>query len=129
MPKARGRLPLMTALWYTAGMILPLRDSIPCIHRPYMTWTILAVTSAVFLFQATLTSREFMEVVVEFGLIPAAVADLDRLTGFVTYTFLHSGWWHAISNMWIFWIFADNVEDVMGPWRFLLFYIFPVRIP
>ncbi|SBV91823.1 Rhomboid family protein [uncultured delta proteobacterium] len=104
-------------------MILPLRDSIPCIHRPYMTWAILAVTSAVYLFQAMLPPREFMEVVVEFGLIPAAVAGLDGLGGFVTYTFLHSGWWHAISNMWILWIFADNVEDVMGPWRFLIFYV------
>jgi membrane associated rhomboid family serine protease len=37
--------------------------------------------------------------------------------------FLHGGWSHVIGNMWSLWIFGDNVEDVMGPWRFLVFYL------
>jgi membrane associated rhomboid family serine protease len=37
--------------------------------------------------------------------------------------FLHGGWAHLIGNMWSLWIFGDNVEDVMGPWRFLVFYL------
>ncbi len=37
--------------------------------------------------------------------------------------FLHGGWAHVIGNMWSLWIFGDNVEDVMGPWRFLIFYL------
>jgi membrane associated rhomboid family serine protease len=36
---------------------------------------------------------------------------------FFSYMFLHSGWWHVIMNMWMLWIFADNIEDVMGPGR------------
>jgi membrane associated rhomboid family serine protease len=37
--------------------------------------------------------------------------------------FLHSGWLHIIGNMWTLWIFGDNVEDRMGPIRFLFFYL------
>lgn len=37
--------------------------------------------------------------------------------------FLHGGWFHLISNMWVLFIFGDNVEDRMGHGRFLLFYL------
>ena len=37
--------------------------------------------------------------------------------------FLHAGVLHLASNMWFLWIFGDNVEDRMGPWRFLVFYV------
>jgi len=37
--------------------------------------------------------------------------------------FIHAGWFHLISNMWILFIFADNVEDRMGSASFLLFYL------
>jgi len=37
--------------------------------------------------------------------------------------FLHGGWLHILGNMWVLWIFGDNVEDRMGPLRFILFYL------
>jgi membrane associated rhomboid family serine protease len=37
--------------------------------------------------------------------------------------FLHGGWLHLIGNMWFLWIFGDNVEDILGRWRYLLFYL------
>ena len=37
--------------------------------------------------------------------------------------FLHGGWMHIIGNMWTLWIFGDNVEDRMGPLRFVCFYL------
>ena len=37
--------------------------------------------------------------------------------------FLHGGWLHLIGNMWFLWIFGDNVEDTLGSFRFLLFYL------
>jgi len=42
---------------------------------------------------------------------------------FLTSMFLHGGWLHIIGNMWVLWIFGDNVEDVMGPLRYFLFYM------
>jgi membrane associated rhomboid family serine protease len=41
----------------------------------------------------------------------------------ITSMFMHGGWFHIIGNMWFLWVFGDNVEDVMGPVRFLLFYM------
>jgi membrane associated rhomboid family serine protease len=48
---------------------------------------------------------------------------MDSYWPFLTCMFLHGGWAHLIGNMWSLWIFGDNVEDVMGPWRFLAFYL------
>jgi membrane associated rhomboid family serine protease len=45
------------------------------------------------------------------------------LLPFVTSLFLHGGWLHVLGNMWFLWVFGDNVEDRLGPVRFLLFYL------
>ena len=37
--------------------------------------------------------------------------------------FMHGGWFHILGNMWFLWVFGDNVEDVMGPVRFVVFYV------
>jgi membrane associated rhomboid family serine protease len=37
--------------------------------------------------------------------------------------FMHGGWMHLIGNMWFLWIFGNNVEDAMGHFRFVLFYL------
>jgi membrane associated rhomboid family serine protease len=41
----------------------------------------------------------------------------------LSYNFLHGDWLHLIGNMWALWLFGDNVEDQMGPLRFLAFYL------
>jgi membrane associated rhomboid family serine protease len=48
---------------------------------------------------------------------------VDDFWPFLTSMFLHGGWLHIITNMWALWIFGDNVEDRMGPVRFLIFYL------
>jgi len=47
----------------------------------------------------------------------------DGYLSFLTSLFLHGNWLHIIFNMWFMWIFADNIEDRMGKWRFLAFYL------
>jgi membrane associated rhomboid family serine protease len=47
----------------------------------------------------------------------------DQYLSFLTSLFIHSGWLHIIINMWFLWIFADNIEDRMGHFRFLIFYL------
>lgn len=68
-----------------------------------------------------------------FGLVPARYTHpqwalwmglpVDSYVPFLTCMFLHGGWLHLIGNMWALWIFGDNVEDRMGPVRFLCFYL------
>jgi membrane associated rhomboid family serine protease len=37
--------------------------------------------------------------------------------------FLHGGWLHLLGNMWFLWIFGDNIEDILGHGKYLLFYL------
>ena len=41
----------------------------------------------------------------------------------LTSMFMHGGWLHLIGNMWFLWIFGDNIEDELGHWRYLAFYL------
>src|SRR5262249_435729 len=40
-----------------------------------------------------------------------------------TSMFLHGGWMHVLGNMWFLWIFGDNIEDLLGHGKYLLFYL------
>jgi membrane associated rhomboid family serine protease len=87
----------------------------------------------VFLFQMALPERRLEYLVYMFGIVPrrftypgwAARVGFPAHTywPFLTSMFLHGGWFHIISNMWTLWIFGDNVEDRMGPVRFILYYL------
>ena len=46
-----------------------------------------------------------------------------HLSAMVTSMFMHGGWMHIIGNMWFLWIFGDNVEDVLGHGKYLMFYL------
>jgi len=41
----------------------------------------------------------------------------------VSSMFMHGGWFHIIGNMWFLWVFGDNVEDLMGTVRYVIFYL------
>jgi len=49
--------------------------------------------------------------------------DPEAYVTLLTCMFLHGGWMHIIGNMWFLYLFGDNVEDRMGPARFLIFYL------
>jgi membrane associated rhomboid family serine protease len=105
--------------------MFPLRDSVPSRHVPVVTWLIVAANTAVFLFSLMLNDAQLQGFVNTFAFIPASWQANPIWWGFslVTSMFLHGGWLHFISNMWILIIFGDNVEDRMGPLGFLVFYL------
>ncbi len=113
--------------------MFPLQDSTPRRCPPIMTWTLIIVNVVVFLFETTIPKPMLEQFFYVFGLVPAKVThpewakmvglDVFGLWPFFTCMFLHGGWIHIFGNMWTLWIFGDNVEDVMGPWRFLAFYL------
>lgn len=114
-------------------MLFPLRDDNPTRRRPVMTWTLIAVTSAVYVFEAAVHPDHLRQIAYLFGIVPTRYSHpnwaarvgfpIDDYWPFGTYIFLHAGLFHLVSNMWILWIFGDNVEDRMGRWRFLGFYL------
>lgn len=112
--------------------MIPLRDNIPSRHFPLMTVLIIVLNAVIFLYEVTLTDADVNAFFQRYGLVPARFLEsfplfsLSRLGDYVpmiTAMFLHGGWLHVIGNMLFLWVFGDNVEDLMGPGRFLALYL------
>jgi membrane associated rhomboid family serine protease len=108
--------------------MIPIRDTNPSSRRPFIVPALVVANAAVFLFELLLSPSGLEALFREFGVIPARLTDPDHWGGgawrsLFTYMFLHGGWLHVIGNLWILWIFGDNVEDRMGHARFVLFYV------
>lgn len=105
--------------------MIPLRDKLRPRHFPIMNWLILIANTLVFLFELNLSQPELQRFTQAFALVPARWQDAP--THFVitifTSMFMHAGWFHFLSNMWVLFIFGDNVEDRMGPISYLVFYL------
>lgn len=101
---------------------LPLFDDNPPGRRPIVNWLIIAACVLVFLYQMTLPVYGHNVFMLEYGALPLLISHGENTAALVTSAFLHGGWLHLGGNMLYLWIFGDNVEDRMGPFRFLLFY-------
>ncbi len=110
----------------------PLYDDNKTLDRPHVTWVILVACVLAYLWQVGLGDSEG-EAILALGMIPARIFGFGEfppeliwvpsyLTIF-TSMFLHGGFLHLAGNMLYLWIFADNVEDSMGPLRFSMLYI------
>lgn len=125
-------------------MLLPLRDENPLVHTPVATIVLIVVNVlAWFGLQGFGSPEGLYTSVCNFGLIPGdLLGNAPVGTGFPVDTagscpvdgdgsyltvfssmFMHGSWMHLIGNMWFLWIFGDNVEDAMGPVRFVIFYL------
>lgn len=111
--------------------MLPIRDTIPCKSYPVVNTLIIIANLAVYLAQPgqeANISRFFYT----YGLVPARYTDpalagwfslSQQLAAPFTFMFLHGNFWHLAGNMWSLYIFGDNIEDKLGPFRYLVFYL------
>jgi membrane associated rhomboid family serine protease len=99
--------------------LIPLRDSQPSLNKPVVTGVLIAVNVMVFLFELTLIEPVQELFVHTYGMVPVRFTWSSLFTSM----FLHGGWMHLIGNMWFLWIYGDNIEDILGRWRYLLFYL------
>jgi len=110
--------------------MFPLRDDIPARHLPLVNTGLIIANTAIFMYEIAL-GRELDQFVLQFGFIPARFLgqqaenwlDITRFMPVFTSMFLHGGVLHLVANMWMLWIFGDNVEDCMGHGRYLIFYL------
>ena len=111
--------------------MIPLRDNIPARRKPVVTTVIIVVTTYIFFHQIGLGPQAQL-LFIQKGVVPARFFGngLGINGGWVaatptlfSYMFLHGGWMHLIGNMWMLWIFGDNIEDRLGHLRFVIFYI------
>jgi membrane associated rhomboid family serine protease len=126
--------------------MFPLRDENPTELVPFVTFLIIMVNAAVWIFVQGAGGagggEAFLGSLCDYGAIPGELTgtlpagtrvDLGpsatcRLGGLrwgsvVTSMFMHGGWMHLIGNMWFLWVFGNNIEDSMGHVRFLVFYL------
>jgi rhomboid family protein len=99
--------------------MFPLRDTQPSYSRPVVTVFLIVFNILVFLFELSLDPYSRNHFIAEYGLIP----DRFHASGMLTSMFLHGGWMHVLGNMWFLWIFGDNIEDILGSAKYLLFYL------
>src|SRR2546425_2072568 len=111
--------------------MIPFRDNIPSRSFPTITVSIIATNVFVFFYELSLGSRSFERFIMHYGVVPTTVLEWPHshvpftavALPFFTSMFLHGGWLHLIGNMWYLWIFGDNVEDRLGHFTYLLFYL------
>jgi membrane associated rhomboid family serine protease len=124
--------------------MFPYRDDNPTLGTPAVTVLLIGLNVAAWVLVQGMGAEPYLsQSVCELGLIPgellgrippglavpvsetmACVVDPDH----EWYTplssmFLHGGWFHLIGNMWFLWLFGNNVEDSMGHYRYLVFYV------
>lgn len=115
--------------------MIPLKDFNPSRTTPWVTYGLLAVNVIVFLWQVQLrlsvSDQASVTFVMRLGLVPAYLLSpsiwsqmiVPAPLTLVTSMFVHGGLFHLAGNMLYLWVFGDNVEDAMGPVRFVLFYL------
>jgi len=99
--------------------MFPIRDTQPSYSRPIVTILIIVLNVMVFLYEFTLDEYSRNYFIGNYGLIPARF----HASAVITSMFLHGGWLHILGNMWFLWIFGDNIEDVLGHAKYLVFYL------
>ncbi len=111
--------------------MFPLRDTIPSRRAPLVLWLLIALNALAFAYELRLTESGVEQLFRRYGIVPsefglslgALLARPAPYLALVTSMFLHGGWLHVLGNLWTLSIFGDNVEDRMGPLRFLAFYL------
>jgi membrane associated rhomboid family serine protease len=110
--------------------MIPIRDDAPRSTTPYVTYFLLATNIVVFLFELLLAPQSLNQFLFQFGMVPASLSNLfnggpwqPAIVPLFTSMFLHGGWLHLTANMWVLWIFGDNIEDHLGHFRYLMLYL------
>lgn len=113
--------------------MLPLRDDQPSYSTPYVTYFLIGLNLVIFLFESALDSESQKSLIFQFGLVPSHLTAflsgspkyplIAVVLPFFTSMFLHGGWAHVLGNMWFLHIFGDNIEDYLGHFSYLVFYL------
>ncbi|QTA83576.1 Rhomboid family intramembrane serine protease [Desulfonema limicola] len=111
--------------------MIPIRDTIKSKTVPVVNNTLIGLNIFFYLVQM-FQGNDLGRFIFNYGLVPARYTDFDmasyfsfgqQMFSFVSYMFLHGGFWHLLGNIWFLYIFGDNVEDHLGPFRYLAFYL------
>lgn len=103
--------------------MFPIRDHNPSGRTPFVTYGLMALNILVYLHYVDMDDRTLSFFYWEYALIPARVSAGEGMLGLVSSMFLHGGFFHLAGNMLFLFIFGDNIEDEMGHFPYLVFYL------
>jgi membrane associated rhomboid family serine protease len=113
--------------------MLPIKDDQPRYSTPYVNTFLIVLNILIFFYQWTLGPRVGDAFARIYGEVPAHLAAFlsgspqytlpDVVVPFFTSMFLHGSWMHVLGNMWFLYIFGDNIEDYLGHFKYLIFYL------
>ncbi|HEX2989191.1 MAG TPA: rhomboid family intramembrane serine protease [Anaerolineales bacterium] len=105
--------------------MFPLYDTVRSHKFPIINLTLIAVNVLAFLYEIRMDEATLQGFIFTWGLIPSQFISDPSSTwvNILSSMFLHGGWFHIINNMWVLFIFGDNIEGRMGSIRYLIFYL------
>lgn len=113
--------------------MFPLYDENPTRTTPHLTYLLIGANIFVFLHELSLSSEQLDIFLANYAVIPRELTGSFRgvfigqtvpeWTTLFTSQFLHGGWWHLISNMLFLWVFGNNIEDRLGKFKYIIFYL------
>jgi membrane associated rhomboid family serine protease len=111
--------------------MIPLRDTIRSKSYPVVNTTIIIINILVFFVELS-KGDQLRQFIFTYGLVPARYTapsmaayftSAQQIFSFLSFMFIHGGFFHLLGNMWSLYIFGDNVEERLGSFRYLLFYL------
>ena len=112
--------------------MIPIKDDNPTRTVPFVTVALIVINSAIFLYQMMLPAELDRLITLKYGVIPVEIIhwvdirpeiSIPVVLTLITSQFLHGSLFHLFGNMLYLWIFGNNIEDVLGHFRYLIFYI------
>lgn len=111
--------------------MIPLRDSTKSRRFPYVNVLIIVINFLVFFKELTLSPQELNQFFYTYGVVPnqmnllfiGGAPLLPLALPFTSAMFVHGNWLHILGNMLYLWIFGDNIEDRLGHFKYLIFYL------
>ncbi|HLA06397.1 MAG TPA: rhomboid family intramembrane serine protease [Anaerolineales bacterium] len=105
--------------------MFPLYDTVRSHKIPFVNLLLIGANAVAFYYEIQMEPSALEGFIFTWGLIPANFLNdpSNQWTTIFSSMFLHGGWFHVISNMWVLFIFGDNIEARMGGIRYLVFYL------
>jgi rhomboid family protein len=113
--------------------MIPVRGAPTKNGWPWVTLGLIAVNVLVFIYTLKIGPEAALALFWKGGAVPAKLSKAKLLTSLTSFwsmatvfisLFLHAGWAHLLGNMWFLWLFGEGLEDDLGHWRYLGFYLF-----
>lgn len=108
--------------------MIPIKDDQPRYSAAFVNWFLITLNFLVFFYEVTLNRGQIKILFDQYSLVPAHLWSAHYTLQQVGFTFLssmflHEGWAHVLGNMLFLFIFGDNVEDYLGHFQYLVFYL------